>query len=70
MAKRKAKTAPPVRDERDKLMERTRATVAMTSGGSESLQLAGFMALFHPNYDPDKTRALVNDARERDRRRR
>jgi hypothetical protein len=54
----------------DRIMERTRAAVALTSGGSEAEQLAAFMGIFHPNYPRDKTQSMIVDARERDRRRR
>ena len=54
----------------DKMMQRTRANVALVSGAGEASQLASFMAIFHPNFDAEKTHLMVNDARERDRRRR
>ena len=53
-----------------RIVERTRAAVALTSGDGEAAQLAAFMGIFHPTFDADKTREMVNEARERDRRRR
>jgi len=54
------------------LMTRTRAAVAFcnTTIADEGTEMAAFMALFHPDYDPEKTREMVNDAREQGRKRR
>lgn len=51
------------------LVERTRAAVTMVNSSinSEAAKVSAFMELFHPDYDKDKTRELVNDARRRQR---
>lgn len=54
-------------------MERVRAARAIINGrggNSEAFALQGFMAIFHPDFDADRTRQMVNDVRERERRRR
>lgn len=58
---------------RENLMERTRAAVCFVNSGprgSEAGQLNAFLALFHPEIEPGTPRhlALMQDARERDRR--
>jgi len=64
--KKEAKTAK--RSKVDAMMEETRAVGAYVKGAEADLQLAGFMAIFHPNYGEERTRKIVNEARERDRR--
>lgn len=67
---------PPVRKrkkpvERDGLMERARACRGVVD--SDMLgpggEMTAFLALFHPDMDEHRHRALMQDARERGRRR-
>jgi len=54
------------------LMDRTRDAVGYcnSAGADEGTDLAAFMAIFHPNFDQNKTRELVFEARENGRRKR
>lgn len=57
--------------ERNGMMNRVRAAVALynsTRGGSESMKMAAFLDIFHPNLAEDTRLSLMQDARERDRR--
>ena len=60
--KRKPKQPPT-------LMDRTRAAVAIVNSrsGSHALEMAGFLALFHPEIDPRSMKHL--ELMQRDRRR-
>jgi hypothetical protein len=53
------------------MMERARAARAIISAnrgsGAESLAFTGFMAIFHPDYDPDKVRDLARELQSRNR---
>ena len=59
--------------DRDDLMLRTRAArdYCNRANDSEEVELAAFMAIFHPKTfaDPKKMQPLLQDARERRRRR-
>jgi hypothetical protein len=48
-------------------IERVRAARAILNGrsGSEAMALYAFMAIFHPDYPPQKVTRMVNDVRER-----
>lgn len=46
-------------------MERTRAAVAyIETTPDPGVELAAFMALFHPDHDPNLTRQMVHEARK------
>lgn len=50
------------------LMQRTRAAVTFcNSTHDEGTDMAAFMELFHPDFDKDKTRELINGAHEQGR---
>jgi hypothetical protein len=53
-------------------MDRVRAARAIlhSRSGTEALALEGFMAIFHPDFDPHLKLAMVSDVRERERARR
>jgi hypothetical protein len=53
--------------ERDAIMERTAAVVALSNahGNNEDLKFNGFMAIFHPNYSEAKLRELTRDIQAR-----
>lgn len=57
------KALPPITDMGKRMMERTRATVAIcnTREATEGLKMAGFLELFHPNLSDDKKRDLIRD---------
>jgi hypothetical protein len=47
-------------------LERVRAARALLNGsGKEDVALHGFMAIFHPDYDPEKVRSMARDLKER-----
>ena len=58
---------------RETQMDRTRAAVCFLNSGSghngSGSKMAAFLDIFHPELSEEKTRELINDARERDRRR-
>jgi hypothetical protein len=67
VAKQRAFITPMARDkaDRDGLMERTRAArcYADTRAHDPGIEMAGFLAIFHPDMDEERRRELVRAAR-------
>lgn len=70
---RKARGLPPVRTERDLMMDRTRAAVAyigtaFSPSQAEAMKMHAFMDIFHPEVPKDRVHMMAHHAADRVRR--